>query len=136
VVRRSVETTRLGRGDTQRPACYLGHCTRPNSPGIVSSAHFHRAHRAKGNDDGQDTRIGLRAGGCRDHAQGQARHATGAAAPRSGNRDHASATAPGRAGAALSVMNSRRFPPPWTVEELDARFVFFDKGQGPSSTSY
>jgi hypothetical protein len=81
-----------------------------DSPGTVSSAHLHRAHRAKGNDDGQDPRIGLRAGGCRDHAQGQARHATGAATPRSGNRDHASATAPGRAGAAISAMNSRRFP--------------------------
>ena len=46
VVRRSVET---GRGDTQRPACYLGHCTRPNSPGTVLSAHLHRAHRTKGN---------------------------------------------------------------------------------------
>ena len=35
------------------------------------------------------------------------------------------------------VVTIRRFPPPWTVEELDARFVvFFDKGQGPSSTSY
>jgi len=41
------------------------------------------------------------ASGYRDHAQGQARHATGAAAPRSGNRDHASAKAPERPGPAL-----------------------------------
>jgi hypothetical protein len=96
-------------------------------PGTMSSAHLHRAHRAKGNDDGQDTPIGLRAGGCRDHAEGQARHATGAAAPRSCDRDHASATAPGRAGIALSTMNSLRFPPPWSVEELDACFVVRDQ---------
>ena len=32
----------------------------------------HRAQRAKGNDDGQDTCVGLRAGGYRYHAQGQA----------------------------------------------------------------
>jgi hypothetical protein len=101
-----------------RNPCLLPWSLHPaDSPGTVSSAHLHRVHRAKGNDDGQDTRIGLRAGGCRDHAQGQARHTTGAAAPRAGNRDHASATAPGRAGAALSAISSRRFPPPWSIKE-------------------
>jgi len=33
--------------------------------------------RAKGNDNAQDHYVELRAGGYRDHAQGQARHATG-----------------------------------------------------------
>ena len=70
--------------------------------------------------------LGCVLAGCRSHAQSQARHATGAAAPRSGNRDYASATAPGRAGAALSAMNSRRFPPPWSVEEQPACFVVHD----------
>jgi hypothetical protein len=65
---------------------------------------------AKGNEEAQDHCVELRAGGYRDHAQGQARHAAGAAAPRSGNRDYAFAKVPGRAGAALNKMNSRRFP--------------------------
>ena len=56
--------------------------------------------------------LGLRAGGSRDYAQGQARHAAGAAAPGSGDRDHAPATAPEPAGVALEAMNNRRFPPP------------------------
>jgi hypothetical protein len=58
--------------------------------------------RAKGNDNAQDHYVELRAGGYRDHAQGQARHATGATAHRSGNRDHASAKAPERPGPALT----------------------------------
>jgi hypothetical protein len=94
-----------------------------DSPSTVSSAHLHRAHRAKGNDDAQGTRIGLRAGGCCDHAQGQARHATGTAAPCSGDRDHASATAPERAGAALSAMNNRPFPPPLSVAGVRPRRI-------------
>jgi len=72
----------------------------------------HGTRRAKGNDHAQDRCVGLRAGGCRDHAQDQARHATGAAAPGSGDCNHTLAAAPERAGAALNAMNSRRFPPP------------------------
>jgi hypothetical protein len=94
-----------------RNACQLPWSLHPaDSPGTVSSAHLHRAHRAKGNDDGQDTRIGLRAGGCRDHAQGQARHTTGPAAPRAGNRATHLQQLRGRAGAALSAISSRRLP--------------------------
>jgi hypothetical protein len=51
----------------------------------------------------QDHCVRLCAGGCRCHAQDQARRATGAAPPGSGYRDHASATTAGRHGAALSV---------------------------------
>src|SRR6516165_2138832 len=47
--------------------------------------------------------VGWRAGGSRDHAQGQDRHAAGAAATCSGDRDHAPAKATGRAGAALGI---------------------------------
>ena len=46
--------------------------------------------------------LGWRAGGCRDHAQGQDRHAARTTAPPSGDHDHASATAAGRVGAALN----------------------------------
>jgi hypothetical protein len=62
--------------------------------------------RAEDNEDAQDHCVGLRAGGYRDHAKAQARHATRAAAPRSGNRYHAFAKAAARAGVALDA--SRR----------------------------
>src|SRR6516225_12456751 len=64
------------------------------------------ARRPKGNDDAQDHCVGSCAGGYRDHAQGQARHATGAAASRSGNRDHASAKAPERSDPVLNAADS------------------------------
>ena len=92
--------------------------TAPRRFALHSGANLlHRARRA--NDHAQDHCVGLRASRCRRHSQDQARYATGATAPRSGDRDHAFATSPGRAGIALSAMNNRRFPPPWTVEELD-----------------
>jgi hypothetical protein len=62
------------------------------------------ARRAKGNDDTQDHCVGLRAGGCRGHAQDQTRHATGVAAPRSGNRHYPSAANARPGGAALNAM--------------------------------
>jgi hypothetical protein len=51
-----------------------------------------------------------------------------ATAPRSGDRDHAFAKSAGRPGAALSAMNSRRFPPPWSVEDTGACYVVKDSG--------
>jgi hypothetical protein len=62
-----------------------------------------RARRAKSNDDTQGDCVGLRAGGGRDHAQSQAHHAAGPAAPRSGARHQPPATAPGRTGAAIGI---------------------------------
>jgi len=56
------------------------------------------------NDDTQGHCVGLRAERYRDHAQGQARHAAGAAAPPSGAHHRPSATAPGRSGAALTTV--------------------------------
>ena len=46
--------------------------------------------------------VGLRGGGCRDHAQGQDRHAAGAAASRSCDRHYALTATTRRAGAALN----------------------------------
>src|SRR5262249_7862416 len=103
--------------------CDLSHCTQPIRPALWRNS-LHRARRA--NDHAQDHCVGLRASCCRRHSQDQARYATGATAPRSGDRDHAFATAPGRAGIALSAMNNRRFPPPWSVEEQSACFVVRD----------
>jgi hypothetical protein len=61
------------------------------------------APKAKGNDHAEDCCVELRAGGCRDHAQDQARHATRAAAPGSGDYNYAPAQTPGRGGAALTA---------------------------------
>ena len=66
-------------------------------------------------------------GGCRGHAQDQDRDARRTAAPGSGDRHQPPSSGEGRAGVALSVMNKRRFPPPWSIEELnDACFVVTD----------
>src|SRR5215468_10726708 len=88
--------------------CDLSHCTPPIRPALWCNL-LHRARRA--NDHVQDHCVGLRASRCRRHSQDQARYATGATAPRSGDRDNAFATSPGRAGIALSAMNNRRFSP-------------------------
>jgi hypothetical protein len=48
------------------------------------------------------------------------------AAPRSGNRDHASAKAPERPGPALKAMNNRRFPAPWSAELTPNCFIVRD----------
>ena len=89
--------------------------TAPRRFALHSGANLlHRARRA--NDHAQDHCVGLRASRCRRHSQDQARYATGATAPRSGDRDNAFATSPGRAGIALSAMNNRRFQLPWSVE--------------------
>jgi hypothetical protein len=85
-----------------------------------------RTSSAKSNDGAQGHCVGLPAGGCRDHAQGQDRHAAGAAAVASGNRDHSLTATTGRAFAALSAMKGRRFPPPWSVEDIGAASVVRD----------
>ena len=70
---------------------------------MVAFEERHRARKAESNDDTQGHCVGLRADRYRDHAQGQARHAAGATAPRSGAHHHPSATAQGRSGAALTT---------------------------------
>ena len=89
--------------------CDVGYCAPPIRHHSIANS---QARRVKGNDDAQDRCVGLRAGGYRDHAQGQARHATGAAAPRSGNRDHASAKAPERLGPPLNSVDDEGQPMP------------------------
>ena len=64
--------------DTAEANLRISHGPEPPVTFVTAPGRFrralchHRTQRAKGNDDGQDTCVGLRAGGCRYHAQGQA----------------------------------------------------------------